>query len=162
MVRLVMDLRTTSSSSLLLNDRLIPLRWSSLQRSGCCLTSSEYHPPQTQRRGIFHVGDAGNTSLVDSSTLLVQTTWDTLTEAPLSIITRPSWVLGPTPWLLVHGFLGPNPWLFPFFKFIRSATTLAQVYDIDFVFNRVNVLPSRRDICIFDLNFVHHLVMVCS
>ena len=52
MVRLVMDLldnprngmaSPSSSSLLLLDDRLIPLRWLSLQRSGCCLTSSEYH-----------------------------------------------------------------------------------------------------------------------
>ena len=58
MVRLVMDLRDypkdgmtspSSSSLLLLDDRLVPLRWLSLQWSGCCLTSSEYHSPQTKR-----------------------------------------------------------------------------------------------------------------
>ena len=62
----------------------------------------------------------------------------------------PSWFLGswnPIPWLFVHGFLGPNPWLFSFLlHFIHSATTLAQVYDIDFVFNRVNVLLVRLGI----------------
>ena len=36
----------------------------------------------------------------------------------------------------------PIPGCFPFFNFIHSATTLAQVYDIDFVFNRVSVLLS--------------------
>ena len=39
-----------SSPSLLLNGGLTPLRWLSLQRSGCCLSSSEYHFPQTNSR----------------------------------------------------------------------------------------------------------------
>ena len=47
-----------SSSSLLLQDdrRLFPLRWLSLQRSGRCLTSSEYHSPQTKRSSNVHGG----------------------------------------------------------------------------------------------------------
>ena len=58
MVRLVIDLgeypkdgvaSLSSSSLLLLNGGLIPLRWLSLQWSGCCL-SSEYHFPQTNSR----------------------------------------------------------------------------------------------------------------
>ena len=58
MVRLVMDLRdcpndgmasASSSSLLLLDGGLIPLRWLSLQRSRCCLSSWESHFPQTKR-----------------------------------------------------------------------------------------------------------------
>ena len=56
----------------------------------------------------------------------------------------------------------PVPGCFLFFYFIHSATTLAQVYDIDFVFNRVNVLLVRLGIWIFDLHLVYHLFVVCS
>ena len=56
----------------------------------------------------------------------------------------------------------PLPGCFPFFNFIYSATTLAQVCNIDVVFNRVNVLLSRLGIGVLDLNLVHHLVVICS
>ena len=74
-----------------------------------------------------------------------------------------SWVL--TGCLFSCLFMGswvPIPGCFPFFNFIHSATTLAQVYDIDFVLNCVNVLLARLGIWIFDLHLVHHLVVVCS
>ena len=50
----------------------------------------------------------------------------------------------------LHGFLGPSPWLFSFLQFDHSGITLAQIYDIDFVFNCVNVLLVRLGIWIFE------------
>ena len=103
-----------------------------------------------------------------------------------AIITRHSWVLGSTPWLVCSWVLGSHSlavcswvlgshslavcsWVLGsqslavfLFNFIYSATTLAQVYDIDFVFNRLNVLLSRLGIGVLDLNLVHHLVVICS
>ena len=75
----------------------------------------------------------------------------TLTEAPLSIITRLTWVPGS------HS-------LAVFLSSVLSTPQplLAHVYNIDFVFNRVNVLLSRLGIWVLDINLVHHLVVVCS
>ena len=62
-----------------------------------------------------------------------------------------SWV--PIPGCLFMGSWVPIPGCSPFFYFFHSATTLAQVYDFDFMFNRVNVLLVRLGIWIFDLSF---------
>ena len=67
-----------------------------------------------------------------------------------------SWV--PIPGCLFMGSWVPIPGCFPSVNFIYSATTLASVYNIDFVFNRVNVLLSS----VLDHNLVHHLVVICS
>ena len=58
-----------------------------------------------------------------------------------------SWV--PLPRCLFMGSWIPIPSCFPFFNFIHSANTLAQLYNIDFVFNRVNVLLSKLGVWIF-------------
>ena len=71
-----------------------------------------------------------------------------------------SWV--PFPGCLFMGSWDWDPGCFLFFYFTHSATTLAQVYDIDFVFNRVNILLVMLGIWIFDLNLVYRLVVVCS
>ena len=75
-------------------------------------------------------------------------------------------------WVPIPGcfFLGPIPWLFVlgshslavFFYIIHFATTLAQVYNIDFVINRVNTHLVRLGIWVFDLDLVYHLVVVWS
>ena len=75
----------------------------------------------------------------------------TSTEAPLSTITRLSSVLG-----------SQSLAVFFSFHFVHFATTLAQVYDIDFVINRVNILLVRLGIWVFDLHLVYHLCLVCS
>ena len=59
-----------------------------------------------------------------------------------------SWV--PFPGCLFLGSWVPFPGCFLFFYFIHSASTLALVHNIDFVFNRVIVLLVRLGILIFD------------
>ena len=71
-----------------------------------------------------------------------------------------SWV--PFPGCLFLGSWVPFPGCFLFFYFIHFANTLAQVYVIDFVINRVNILLVRLGIWVFDLHLVYHLVVVCS
>ena len=71
-----------------------------------------------------------------------------------------SWV--PFPGCSFMGFLGPIPWLFSFLLFYSLRNHFAQVYDIDFVINRVNILLVRLGIWVFDLHLVYHLVVVCS
>ena len=84
-----------------------------------------------------------------------------MTEAPLSTITGLSWVLGSHSLAVCSWVLGSHS-LAVFFSFIHFETTLAQVYDIYFVINRVNILLVRLGIWVFDLHLIYHLVVVCS